>query len=159
MGDLTATRKSSSSSPVATARPRRDSSPILRPLPSRPLLPRPRPSETQPLLVPTPIPSSLPSPRRTKNTRSIATSELSVPSSTTRVAGTPEQRPRQTRRSEIFQEHWSCKPKDRSALQAAAARNYQPRNGPFTPCWGLFAEPLPRCNQLYRLFGKHSLIK
>merc|ERR1712166_763096 len=126
MGDLTATRKSSSSSPVATARPRRDSSPILRPLPSRPSLPRPRPLETQPLLVPTPIPSSLPSPRRTKNTKFIATSELSVPSST-RVAGTPEQRPRPTRRSESFQEHWICKPKDRSALQAAAARNYQPR--------------------------------
>merc|ERR1711957_130149 len=97
--------------------------------------------------APTPLPSSLPSPRRTKSTRSTVTSGLSVPSSTTRVAEMPEQRPRLERRSESFQEHWKdCKPKDRSA-------------SPILPLLlaGNFAEPLPRCNQLYRLFGKHSL--
>merc|ERR1711957_714542 len=126
--DLTATRKSSSSSPVVTAHPRRNRSAILRLPPSRASLPRPRPLETRPSLALTPLPSSLPSPRRTKSTRSTVTSGLSVPSSTTRVAEMPEQRPRLTRRSESFQEHWKdCKPKDRSALQAAAARNYQPR--------------------------------
>merc|ERR1711990_884471 len=101
----TATRKSSSSSPVVTVPPRRDSSTILRLLPSRASPPRLRPSATWPFPPSPSLPCSLPSPRRTEITRSTATSELSAPSSTTRAAGTPGLESRPRRRSESFQEH------------------------------------------------------
>merc|ERR1711990_388394 len=103
--DLTATRKSSSSSTVVQTSPRRDSSTILRLPPSRAALPRLRPSGTSLFPPPTTLPSSLPSPRPTMTTRFTATSELSAPSSTTRAAGTPGLESRPRRRSESFQEH------------------------------------------------------